>query len=192
MPSIVLASSSPYRRRLLEQLGFPFEWSSPDIDETPCAGETPQLLVERLAHSKAQALTPRYTQHWIIGSDQVACIDGQILGKPGDINNARRQLRACSGQSVEFLTGLCLLNSRDGKFKTIVEPFTVVFRNLSDEQIERYLKREQPFDCAGSFKAEGLGIALFDRLEGNDPNALIGLPLIQLVSLLQEADIEVI
>lgn len=192
MPSIILASSSPYRRRLLEQLGLTFEWASPDIDETALPGESPEALVERLARAKAQALAVRYPQHWIIGSDQIASFDNRILGKPGNIENARRQLHACRGQRVEFITGLCLLNSRDGKSETIVERFGVMFRELSDEQIDRYLEREQPFDCAGSFKVEGLGIALFERLEGDDPNALIGLPLIRLVTLLQRAGVDVL
>lgn len=192
MHSIVLASSSPYRRRLLEQLGLPFEWNSPDIDETALPDEAPASLVKRLALTKARALAARYPQHWIIGSDQVACLEGRILGKPGNIDNARYQLRACNGRRVEFLTGLCLLNSRDDTYETIVEPFAVKFRTLNHTQIDRYLEREQPFDCAGSFKAEGLGIALFEHLEGNDPNALIGLPLIQLVTLLQKAGIVII
>jgi septum formation protein len=192
MTSIVLASSSPYRRQLLSQLGLPFAWASPDIDETALPDETPAALVARLAQAKAQALATRYPAHWLIGSDQAACLDNRILGKPGNLDNARRQLRACSGRRVEFLTGLCLLNSRDGTYETMVEPFAVTFRPLSDRQIEQYLTRERPFDCAGSFKVEGLGIALFERLEGDDPNALIGLPLIQLVTLLQRAGIEVI
>lgn len=192
MPSIVLASSSPYRRQLLQQLGLPFEWSNPAVDEVALPDEAPWTLVKRLAQAKARALTARYSQHWIIGSDQVACLDDRILGKPGNMDNARRQLRACSGRRVEFLTGLCLLNSSDDSSETIVEPFAVKFRTLSDAQIDRYLEREQPFDCAGSFKVEGLGIALFERLEGDDPNALIGLPLIQLVTLLQRAGIAVI
>jgi len=192
MLSIVLASSSPYRRRLLEQLGVAFEWASPDIDETPRRGESPRMLVERLARAKAGALAERYPRHWIIGSDQTACLDGHILGKPGNFANAQRQLRSCRGKRVEFLTGLCLLNSGTGEAETIVDLFSVLFRHLSDEQIDRYLRREQPFDCAGSFKVEGLGIALFERLEGSDPNTLIGLPLIQLVTLLQRAGLEVI
>ena len=192
MPAVVLASSSPYRRRLLEQLGLDFEWSSPAIDETAAPDETPASLVKRLAEAKARALAGRYPQHWIIGSDQVACLDGRILGKPGDLDNARRQLRACRGRSVQFMTGLCLLDSRSGSAETVAEPFTVHFRTLDEAQIDRYLEREQPFDCAGSFKMEGLGIALFERLEGDDPNALIGLPLIRLVTLLQRAGIAVI
>ncbi len=192
MPPILLASSSPYRRRLLEQLGIAFEWASPAVDETPLSGETPQALVTRLAQTKARALAANYPEHLIIGSDQVACLDGRILGKPGNLTNAHRQLRACSGRRVEFLTGLCVLSGRNSSSDTVVEPFAVVFRDLNDAQIDRYLAREQPIDCAGSFKAEGLGIALLERLEGNDPNALIGLPLIRLVTLLQRAGIEVI
>ncbi|MFT3931371.1 MAG: nucleoside triphosphate pyrophosphatase [Spongiibacteraceae bacterium] len=192
MLSIILASSSLYRRRLLEQLGLTFDWASPDIDETPLPAETPEQLVHRLAHTKAQALATRFPQHWIIGSDQAASFNNRILGKPGTIDNARQQLRDCRGQRVEFLTGLCLLNSHSGESKTIVERFSVVFRELTDAQIDRYLQREQPFDCAGSFKVEGLGIALFERLEGDDPNALIGLPLIRLVTLLKDAGIDVI
>jgi len=192
MLPLILASSSPYRRRLLEQIGLAFEWASPDIDETALPEEAPEMLVQRLAHAKAEALAKRYPHHWIIGSDQAASFDGRILGKPGNIENARKQLQACRGQRVEFLTGLCLLNSHTKKSETIVERFSVGFRDLTDGQIDRYLEREQPFDCAGSFKVEGLGIALFERLEGDDPNALIGLPLIQLVTLLARAGISVI
>lgn len=192
MPPIVLASSSLYRRKLLEQLGLPFQWASPALDESAQPGETAEALVERLACAKAQALAEHYPAHWIIGADQAASLDGQILGKPGNLENARRQLQACSGRRAEFLTGLCLLNSATGTASTIVEPFAVVFRKLRPEQIDRYLRREQPFDCAGSFKVEGLGIALFERLEGNDPNTLIGLPLIQLTTLLLRAGIDVL
>ncbi len=192
MPKLVLASSSAYRRALLEKLGMPFVVASPTIDETPQHDETPRALVARLAAEKASALASQFPRSWIIGSDQVACLDGKILGKPGNMENACTQLTACSGRRVEFLTGLCLLNSDSGDAQTIVEPFAVAFRQLGDEQIRHYLEREQPFDCAGSFKAEGLGIALFERLEGDDPNALIGLPLIRLVTMLQQAGIDVI
>ena len=192
MPPIVLASSSPYRRALLEKLGLPFIAASPSIDETAHAGETPQALVARLAIEKARALAPIYPDSWIIGSDQVAHLDGNILGKPGNKENAFAQLLACSGRRIEFLTGLCLLDSGSGQWRTVVEPFAAVFRPLSDIQIHHYLEREQPFDCAGSFRVEGLGIALFERLEGDDPNALIGLPLIRLVTLLQQAGIAVL
>jgi MAF protein len=192
MTSLVLASSSLYRRALLEKLGLPFSCVSPAIDEAPSPGETAHALVARLATKKAQALAVHHPDSWIIGSDQVACLDDAILGKAGNHANAFAQLRACSGRRVEFLTGLCLLDSRSGQAQTIVEPFVVVFRLLSDSQINHYLERERPFDCAGSFKAEGLGIALFERLEGDDPNALIGLPLIRLVTLLQQAGVDIL
>lgn len=192
MPSIVLASSSPYRRALLERLGLPFSAASPDINETPCAGETAAALVQRLARAKAAALAEAFPRHLIIGSDQVACLDDDILGKPGNRENAQRQLRAASGRRVEFLTGLCVLDSASGISHSVVEPFSVVFRQLSDTAIDHYLEREQPFDCAGSFKSEGLGIALFERLQGDDPNALIGLPLIRLVDLLSRFGVAVL
>ncbi len=192
MPKLLLASSSPYRRKLLEQLDIEFEWASPDVDESPLPNEQPIDLVARLARTKAQTLAAQYPNHWIVGSDQVACLDHRMLGKPGNIENARRQLRGCRGRRVEFLTGLCLFNAEERHSTTLVDPFAVTFRELSDAQIDRYLIRETPFDCAGSFKVEGLGIALFEKLEGNDPNALIGLPLIQLVTLLKRANIDVI
>lgn len=192
MLPIILASSSSYRRQLLQKLGLPFESASPAIDETPRAGESPHALAQRLACAKAAALSARYPQHLIIGSDQVACCGNAILGKPGNFSNAQQQLRDCSGQRVEFLTGLCLLNSSTNSSESCVESFSVVFRHLSDRQIANYLQKEQPFDCAGSFKAEGLGIALFERLDGDDPNTLIGLPLIRLVRMLENAGIEII
>jgi len=192
MPPLVLASSSIYRRALLDKLGLPFIAESPSIDETPLLNESADALVQRLALAKATALAAKYSTHLIIGSDQVASLDGKILGKPGNRINALEQLRACSGRRVVFLTGLTLLDSRNDHSTTVVEPFSVSFRSLSDSQIERYLEREQPFDCAGSFKAEGLGIALFESMQGDDPNALIGLPLIRLVTLLQQAGISVI
>jgi MAF protein len=192
MPSLVLASSSPYRRALLEKLGLPFAADNPSIDETPLPGESPDALVQRLALAKATALAVKYPAHLIIGSDQVASLDGEILGKPGNFDNAARQLRVCSGRRVIFLTGLTLLDSRSGNATTVLEPFIVTFRCLSNQQIGNYLEREQPFDCAGSFKAEGLGIALFERMHGDDPNALIGLPLIQLITLLERAGMPVI
>lgn len=192
MPPIILASSSIYRRQLLERLELPFEWASPDVDETPLAGEAPAALAERLACAKAAALAQRYPAHLIIGSDQVASLDGTPLGKPGDFANAERQLRACSGKRVEFLTGLCLLDSATGARQSIVERFGVVFRRLEERQIASYLRREQPFDCAGSFKVEGLGIALFERLDGDDPNSLVGLPLIRLTGMLRAAGVEVL
>lgn len=192
MPHLVLASSSRYRQALLGKLGLPFTAASPDIDESPLPGETPRALVERLAAAKARALTTRFPHHLIIGSDQVACLDERILGKPGTGAAACEQLRLASGRSVEFLTGLCLLDSASGVEHTLTEPFQVHFRTLTETQIARYVEREQPLDCAGSFKSEGLGIALFERLEGNDPNSLIGLPLISLISLLEQAGVTVL
>lgn len=184
-PPILLASSSPYRRTLLEKLGIPFECASPDIDERMLDAEEPEKLVARLAREKAGALQPGYPGHWIIGSDQVAVTEaGAVLTKPLNHEGARAQLSQCSGQRVRFLTGLCLLNASNGRAETVVEPFDVYFRTLSAAQIERYLRLEQPYDCAGSFRAEGLGITLFRRLSGDDPNALVGLPLIRLVDLL--------
>lgn len=192
MPSLVLASSSPYRRDLLARLGLPFEQASPELDETPLPGESAGDLVLRLAVAKARALAPRFPEALIIGSDQVAVLDDRLLGKPGDAERAYEQLRAASGKTVVFLTGLCLLNAATGLAQTVLEPYTVRFRALSEAQIRHYLAREQPYDCAGSFKSEGLGIALFEALAGDDPNALVGLPLIRLVDLLRKEGIEIL
>jgi len=184
MPDLVLASSSPFRRSLLAKLGLPFSCRTPDTDETPLPGESAQALVMRLAEHKALAARRADVDELIIGSDQVALLGETILGKPQDHANATAQLRLCRGQTVTFLTGLCLLNSGNGRTQVVIEPFEVHFRDLTDAQIERYLRTEQPYQCAGSFKSEGLGIALFRRLQGNDPNALVGLPLIRLIELL--------
>jgi len=183
--SLVLASSSPYRRQLLERLGLEFAAVSPEIDESPLKQETPHALVARLAKQKAEALTGNYPEHLIIGSDQVATCEGLVLGKPHNEENACTQLRSFSGKTVTFLTSLCVLNSCTGEADVIVEPFKVVFRDLTDQEISNYVKKEQPLNCAGSFKSENLGIALFERMEGDDPNSLIGLPLIQLLRLLR-------
>lgn len=184
MTRLVLASSSPYRGQLLAKLEIPFLQASPDIDESPSAKETPADLVKRLAQQKAQALAEQYPEHLIIGSDQVACFEGQILGKPGTHARAKEQLMAFRGHRVEFCTGLCLYNSQSKKSQVKLARFWVHFRQLGEAQIDAYLSKEQPFDCAGSFKSEGLGIALFSRLEGDDPNSLIGLPLIELTTML--------
>lgn len=184
MPTLVLASTSPFRRALLERLGLPFETAAPSVDEAARPGETPGMLVTRLARAKAEAVRDRFPTSLIIGSDQVAFRDGQILGKPGTRAKAIEQLEQASGRSVSFYTGLCLLNAMTGKAQTVCEPYRVHFRRLTAAQIETYVERERPFGCAGSFKAEGLGIALFERLSGDDPNALIGLPLIRLVDML--------
>ncbi|PIA74123.1 septum formation inhibitor Maf [Ectopseudomonas toyotomiensis] len=192
MPALLLASSSPYRRELLERLQLAFTWQSPSIDESRRESEAAIDLVKRLAEEKAHALAASHPDHLIIGSDQVAVLgDGQILGKPHNLPRAQQQLRAASGSSVTFLTGLALLNSNTGKCQVECVPFTVHFRQLSDEQILRYLQREQPFDCAGSFKSEGLGISLFRSTEGEDATSLIGLPLIRLVDMLLNEGVEI-
>lgn len=192
MTTLVLASTSPYRKVLLERLGLPFETAAPDINETALENEAPETLVTRLAEAKARAIAPHYPDALIIGSDQVAVLDGKILGKPGDHETATQQLRNASGRQVTFLTGLCLLNTQTQHAHVRLVPFSVVFRTLSESQIEYYLNQEKPYDCAGSFKSEGFGISLFERLEGEDPNALIGLPLIELIRLLAKENVDVL
>jgi len=189
---LVLASTSPYRRALLEHLGLTFETAAPDTDETPLENETPNALVARLSEAKARAIAAQFPNALIIGSDQVAVLDDQVLGKPGNHENAIQQLQAASGRRVNFLTGLCLLNSKTGHCHVTVVPFSVVFRSLSEKQIEQYLLRDKPYQCAGSFKSEGLGISLFEKMEGDDPNALIGLPLIELTTLLAAEGMDVL
>lgn len=188
MTNLVLASTSPFRRQLLEKLGLPFDCAAPDVDETPQPGETPRHLVLRLAQAKAQAMAERYPQHLIIGSDQVCLLDGEITGKPKTEENARHQLSLASGSVVTFYTGLALYNSATGTLQTECEPFDVHFRHLSEQEIDDYVRKERPLHCAGSFKCEGLGIALFERLEGRDPNTLIGLPLIALCQMLRREE----
>jgi len=191
MLPLILASSSPYRRELLQRLRLPFECASPDIDETPLPGESAEQLVRRLAQSKARALAQRYPAHLIIGSDQAAVNGTQILGKPHEIGRAAEQLKDASGKSVSFLTGLCLLNSQSGEAQIDCVPFTVHFRDLDEARIRRYLETEQPFDCAGSFKAEGLGVSLFRSTEGEDATSLVGLPLIRLVDMLLAEQVQI-
>ncbi|CNI66202.1 Maf family protein [Yersinia bercovieri] len=186
MPQLVLASTSSYRRTLLEKLQLPFITAAPKVDETPQPGEAADALVQRLALAKAQALAARYPQHRIIGSDQVCVINGEIVGKPHNHANAVKQLQQASGQCVTFYTGLALLNTATGTINCLCETFDVYFRTLSEAEINGYLTREQPWNCAGSFKSEGLGITLFERLSGRDPNSLIGLPLIALTQMLIE------
>ncbi len=183
-PAILLASSSPFRRELLGKLHLEFSHQSPDIDESRQDGESPTELVMRLGREKATALAAEHPNTLIIGSDQVAVLGDKVLGKPGTREKAIEQLSAASGQRVTFLTGLCLLNTATGRTQTACEPFHVQFRTLTREQIERYVDLEQPLNCAGSFKSEGLGIVLFKSLEGRDPNSLIGLPLITLTEFL--------
>lgn len=188
---LLLASSSPYRKALLERLRVPFTCASPNIDETAMPSETAEALTLRLAEQKTQALAQDYPHHLIIGSDQVALLpDGQILTKPENYNTAFRQLQASSGQAVTFLTSLAVLDSGSGQSRRLCEPFKVHFRTLSAQNIEHYLRTEEPYDCAGSFKMEGLGITLFSSFEGRDPNALIGLPLIALIDLLQAFNVD--
>ncbi len=190
--SLVLGSSSPFRRSLLERLGLDFTNAVPDIDESPRPDESPRDLVLRLAEEKARAVAREHPRSLIIGSDQVACIDGEILGKPGNRQAAIQQLSRASGNWVYFHTGLCLYNSESNRAQLVCEPFQVQFRRLDRAQIERYLDLEQPFNCAGSFRSEGLGIALFERMHGDDPNALIGLPLIRLITMLANEGVSVI
>jgi septum formation protein len=192
MQALILGSSSPFRADLLGKLNLPFTTASPDINETPYEGESPIALVERLARQKAMVIAKRHPNALIIGSDQVAVIDDHIIGKPGNHLAAAQQLRMASGKTVQFLTGLALYNAADGNMQSLVEPFDVTFRTLSDRHIEHYLLAEQPYQCAGSFKSEGLGICLFERLHGDDPNTLIGLPLIQLTKLLNNVGLDVL
>jgi len=190
MSQLVLASTSTYRSALLNKLQLPFITAAPGVDETSLDNETASELVVRLAAAKAQALSANYPQHLIIGSDQVCVVKGKICGKPHTAENAYAQLRAASGQDVIFYTGLALFDSRHQQLQTICEPFTVTFRHLSEAEIIRYVEKEQPLDCAGSFKSEGLGISLFDRLSGRDPNTLVGLPLIALCDMLRNAGMD--
>ena len=201
-PEIILASSSKYRRALLDKLGLDklgldksakgYRGVAPEVDEQPLPGEAPAALVERLAIAKARAVAQSHPEALIIGSDQVASIDGQILGKPGNHQAAIAQLERLSGRQVCFLTGLCVLNAKTDQTQSCCDPFWVSFRHLTREKIVNYLEREQPYDCAGAFKSEGLGIALFSRLEGEDPNSLIGLPLIRLVAMLEREGVDIL
>jgi len=192
MKQLVLASTSPYRRELLNRLGLPFVTTSPDVDETAGSEESPEQLVKRLAETKARAVAGSHQNALIIGSDQVAVLDNKILGKPGNHETAIQQLSNASGKKVLFLTGLCLLNTATDKSQSSVDTFSVEFKELSASQIENYLQREKPYDCAGSFKSEGLGISLFKRMEGDDPNTLIGLPLITLINMLSTEGVDVL
>lgn len=189
---IVLASSSKYRAALLARLQLPFQTADPAVDEAVHAGESPEQLVQRLARSKAEAVAAGFPQALVIGSDQVAVCDGEILGKPGDEARAREQLARLSGKRVRFLTGLCLLNAAQGRSHLTVVETPVQFRDLSEREIIDYVRRERPVDCAGAFKSEGLGIALFREIGGSDPNALIGLPLIELCAMLRSEGVSVL
>lgn len=192
MTQLILASSSPFRRELLERLRLPFSVEVPDIDETPLAGELPQHTALRLAQAKAHKVAQAHPQALVIGCDQVATLDDQQLGKPLTHDNAVLQLRRMRGRSVTFHSALCLHNASNGRVQAEVVPYVVEFRPLSDQQIEHYLRLEQPYQCAGSAKSEGLGIALIAAMHGSDPNALIGLPLIRLVDMLLQEGVNVI
>ncbi|WP_341645278.1 Maf family protein [Thauera sp. SDU_THAU2] len=182
---LILASTSAYRRMLLERLLIPFETAHPDTDETPLPGEAPDATAERLAADKARAVAPAWPDALIIGGDQVAHIGGQVFGKPGSEERAIAQLRQMSGQTVTFHTALALLNTRSGRLQIEGVPTQVRFRSLSEDEIRRYVATERPLDCAGSAKVEGLGITLLEALSGDDPTALIGLPLIALSRMLR-------
>lgn len=189
---LVLASTSIYRSKLLTTLQIPFITAAPDVDETPLPGEAAEQTSWRLAQTKAQVVAKRFPEALVIGSDQVALLDGQQIGKPLNHDNAVRQLSTMRGKTVTFYTALTLLNAVNGEMQTDVAITKVGFRNIGDDEIERYLKKEQPYHCAGSAKSEGLGIALISRIEGDDPNALIGLPLILLVGMLEKQGVRVL
>ena len=187
---LVLASTSSYRQMLLERLSIPFELARPDTDETPLPGEPPATTAERLAAEKARAVAAAWPDALIIGSDQVAYLGDQVFGKPGTESRAVAQLQQMSGQTVVFHTALALLNTRSGRLQTEGIPTRVRFRTLTEAEIRRYVAKEQPLDCAGSAKSEGLGISLLEALSGDDPTALIGLPLIALSRMLRAEGLE--
>ena len=189
---IVLASTSPFRRDLLLRLGLSFSTANPQTDESPLPEEKPEATALRLSEAKARAVADLFPEALIIGSDQVAILDGQVYGKPGTHENATKQLQTMRGRTVNFFTGLCLLDAKTGEAHVRGIPTLVTFRNLSDEEIENYLRREQPYNCAGAAKSEGLGIAIIARMQGDDPNALVGLPLIALCDLFREVGFPVL
>lgn len=191
-PPLVLASTSPFRRELLSRLIADFQVADPRTDETPLPDETPEALALRLSEAKARAVAPGHPGALIIGSDQVAVCDGRIYGKPGNHERAVAQLQELRGRTVNFFTGLCLLDTRNNQAHVRGIPTLVTFRDLTDQEIEAYLEREPAYNCAGSAKSEGLGIALIARLEGSDPNALVGLPLIALCDLFRETGLRVL
>jgi len=190
-PRLILGSSSPFRKMLLDRLMVPFDTINPDIDETPLENETPVQLVERLAIAKALEIAKSQPNALIIGSDQVALHGSEIVGKPHTHERAIAQLEAASGKKIELFTGLALVNSATKSVQSEVVPFTVHFKKLNSSTIERYLRKEKPYNCAGSVRSEGLGVALIEKFEGDDPNALIGLPLIRLVSMLENQGFDV-
>ena len=189
---LVLASTSPFRRELLDRLGVPFEVAAPDVDETPLPGESPHDTAQRLSVLKARAVAKQFPDALIIGSDQVALLEGVQLGKPGTHEKAVEQLKSMRGKTLEFHTALTLLNARTGATQTANVPVRLVMRQYSDAQIETYLRRDQPYNCCGSAKSESLGIALIARFETEDPNALVGLPLIKLTEMLANEGLDVL
>ncbi|MDJ0861832.1 MAG: nucleoside triphosphate pyrophosphatase [Gammaproteobacteria bacterium] len=184
---LILASTSPFRRQLLERLGVPFSTVNPEVDESRLEGESAEDLVRRLAEAKARSVATHQPHAMVIGSDQVAVLGDRILGKPGNKERAVAQLTACAGRRVQFLTGLCVADVASDRVQVDIVPYSVTFRSLSPAQILAYVEREEPYNSAGSFRSEGLGIALFERMSGEDPTALVGLPLIRLVAMLQAA-----
>lgn len=189
---IILASSSPYRKQLLDRLQLEYECRSPNVDEAIADGESAPAYVCRLAEAKARSVASLHPGAVVIGSDQCALLDGRILGKPGSHENALRQLREAQGRTVVFHTAVCVMHLAKDFCAVEDVPYEVEFRNLEDAQLEQYLRVEQPYQCAGSFKAEGYGICLFSKLRGDDPSALVGLPLIRLTAMLEDAGIEVL
>lgn len=189
---LILASTSPFRKAILDKLGIDFDTASPETDETALTNESPQQLVERLSIAKAKAIADKVYDALVIGSDQISVINGEIIGKPHTHENAVKQLQDASGKTVTFYTGLCLYNSTTQQYQSEVVPFNVVFRDLDDQLIENYLRKEEPYNCAGSFKSEALGIVLFEKLEGEDPNTLMGLPLIRLVKMLEKENFSIL
>ncbi len=190
--TVILGSTSRYRRELLSRLHLPFDVQAPEVDETPRPGEAPAALAARLALAKAQAVAARFPDAIVIGSDQVADLDGEPLGKPGDHARATAQLQRMRGRTLVFQTALAVVCQATGFAQQDLAPVRVVFRNLSDAAIEHYLRTEQPYDCAGSAKSEGLGIALLESIDSDDPTALIGLPLIRTCRLLRAAGVDLL
>lgn len=189
--NLVLASSSPYRKNLLQRFGLEFACIAPGIDERPLETETPAATAARLAEAKARTVASQLSDALVIGSDQLAVMDGRVLGKPGTRDANIAQLEAASGRWIQFLTGVCLLNASSDACQVEVVEYAVEFRRLNRYEIECYVDREKPFDCAGGFKAEGLGVSLFRRMRGDDPTALIGLPLISLRNMLDKEGVQV-
>jgi len=189
---LVLGSTSRYRREVLSRLGLPFEVGAPDVDETPLPGEAPVATAMRLSEAKARAVAGRYANALVIGSDQVSDCDGRAVSKPGDRANAQRELRALSGRTIVFHTGVALVDAATGHCQREMVDVVSVFRTLTDAEIDAYLDREAPYDCAGGVKSEALGIALFDRITSDDPTALVGLPLIALCRMLRAEGLDIL